>query len=203
MSAPAPLPYTPHVMTPAVFNALRAEGFNLPDDATYPFPARVAPDLTSRDGWRVLNSEDGVVYVAPDGSQFTRATHGARPVLVGVSRRTSPLPLRVRPGTRRPKWVIADTPKGEIPEHLKRFLLKPGQKLAKGEQRKAEEIAVEPVTSRGARAGSAVAALGPRPKAGTPARTEWNRAYRALRKDHFKAYRETRRSSSARATARA
>ena len=142
--------YTPTLMTPEVGKALREAGYFLPE--SWPTNARVAPDMTSADGWqyRVVGSgkeEGAVVYVAPDGSQFVRATHGARPVLVGLSKRTSALPLRVLPGARRPKWVIEDMPKGQIPEHLKKFLLRKGEKLAKGQQRlanEAEKFAVEP-----------------------------------------------------------
>lgn len=194
-------------MTPDVSRALIADGYTLPE--SWPANARVAPEFNSKHGWTVrevsgTRDESMLVYTAPDGSKWVKASHGARVVLVGLSKRSGAFGLRVAPGTKRPAWVITDAPKGEVPEHLRRFLLKPGQKITKGEKREVEALLVEPVTesrtTRG-RAGSAVAVLGPRPKAGTPERTEWNRRYRELRKDHFAAYRAAKKSG--RATARA
>src|SRR5262245_15461311 len=94
---------TPTTMTPAVGKALSEAGYHLPD--SWPFPARVCP-MSSATGWSVktvggLMEDPRTVYTAPDGTQFCRATHGARVVLVGLSKRVSPLPLRVLPGTRR------------------------------------------------------------------------------------------------------
>ena len=149
--------FTPITMTPEVGSSLRQEGYNLPE--SWPFPARVVPNMSSRAGWAVQqigsyeDKGNTTVYIAPDGTRFCRASNGSRVAVVAVSKRTSPALLRVLPGTRRPKWVIEDTPKGEIPDHLRKFLLQKGEKLAKGQQRKAREVAeqaqafaVEPVS---------------------------------------------------------
>lgn len=164
--------FAPAVMTPDLCSQLLAEGYNMPD--SWPFPARV---VTDQRGWKLeqpgsLNPESPSfcgkdayfpepVYVAPDGSKYSKATNGARVVLVSLSKRMSPSFLRVTPGTRRPQWVIEDTPKGEIPEHLKAYLLQPGEKLERGQKRlpkakveeqakvqeEAEQFAVEPTYS--------------------------------------------------------
>ena len=192
-------PFTPALMTPEVGAALREAGYILPE--SWPTNARVSP-LSSATGWTVKTIGSGkdegmTVYTAPDGTQFTPAVRGARVVLVGLSRRVSALPLRVVPGTRRPKWVLEDTPKGEIPEHLKRWLLKPGQKLTKGEQRiaaEAEAFAMEPldaarripVGDRAAR-GAIKAVLGPEPRHDKAARREWTKRWRALRAERLAA----------------
>lgn len=198
-------------MTPAVAKALEAEGYYLPE--SWPPNARVCAEFNSKHGWNVRTigggrDEGTIVYQSPDKAEWTYATHGARVTLVCVSKKLTPALMRVLPGTKRPSWVITDAPKGEVPEHLRRYLLKPGQKLNKGEKREVEAMLIEPaVASRTTtgRAGSAVAVLGPRPKPGTPERTEWNRKYRALRKDHFTAYRNAKKAGQAprRAMARA
>jgi hypothetical protein len=133
-------------MTDALSAALTEQGYRLPE--SWPFPARVAPEFNSKHGWKVETIGEGrqegtTVYTAPDGAKFTKASNGSRVALVGLSKRCGAFGLRVLPGTRRPQWLIADTPKGEIPEALRAYLLKPGEKLEKGKGRKAAEAAAK------------------------------------------------------------
>jgi hypothetical protein len=149
-AAAAKVEFRPAPMTPALAQQLQSEGYVLPD--SWPANARVIPQFNSKSGWRVetvggYEDQPETIYIAPDGSRFCKASNGARVVAVGLSRRVCGLPLRVAPGARRPRWVIESMPKGEIPEHLRKFLLRKGEKLTKGEQRvaqEAEQFAVEP-----------------------------------------------------------
>lgn len=216
-SAPqAPAEFKPLAMTPALAKEVERAGYRLPE--SWPANARVILDANSRNGWTLaqpgsLNPEHPnfcgkdqyfpePVLTAPDGTRFVKAANGARVVLVTLSKVTGPKFLRVAPGARRPKWVIEMMPKGEIPEHLRAYLLGKGEKLVKGESRKAraavakaaEAFAVEPEMVAKAQArgkhgvgirGVAAQFIGPRPRTGakSPELREWERSFRKLQKE--------------------
>jgi hypothetical protein len=213
---------TPMLMTAAASQALAAEGYIMPE--SWPFPARfLTAEMRREQGWKL--QQPGSVndpehphwcanhstyfpeprHIAPCGTPFIKASGNSRPALVVLSKDLSPKVYRVAPGSRRPKWIIEDTPRGEIPEALRAWLLAKGERLAKGEKRLpkplaavAESFAIEPqeapaLANGAARKGRygcgirgiAAAVIGPRPrgKAGTEDLRAWERAFRKLMKD--------------------
>jgi hypothetical protein len=109
MSNPAKK-YAPTVMTPELFADLQAA----PEDVRYVLPAEwpagalAALDMNSASGWDVKTSDDGTVYLAPDGTRFLRLARTDIPTLVGLSTRSSPVPLGLEPGAGRPAWLPSD-----------------------------------------------------------------------------------------------
>ena len=138
--------FSPEPMTPELAQRLEAEGYALP--AKWPHPARVTTSISERTGWKVVHpgsikrddrGRKALVgklapeYIAPDSTRLVKVHNGKKPVLVAVSKRLSPSLLALADRQRRPSW--AEGCKGEAPESLKAYLLKPGEKLTKGEKR--------------------------------------------------------------------
>jgi hypothetical protein len=95
--------FMPHAVTEELLAKMRADGYVLPPE--WPAPALAALDMTSSGGWDVQTTDNGSVYVAPDGSKFARAARGSEPTLVGLSKKGSPVPLNLLPGEARPEWL--------------------------------------------------------------------------------------------------
>jgi len=105
MSNPTSKTFAPVLVTPDVLAQLIEAKYVLP--VTWPEPAMIARDMNSATGWKVETTDDGTIYVAPSGTKFVRAAHGALPHLIGLSTKASPVPLTLLPGETKPDWFPA------------------------------------------------------------------------------------------------
>lgn len=94
------------VMDDAKVATLTEAGYKLPEN--WPHPALAVLDMNGDTGWEIGYSGDDRAYIAPDGTAFLRGAFlgsGRIPLLVGLSRKGSPVPLVLPAGAEHPAWL--------------------------------------------------------------------------------------------------
>lgn len=100
-SKPSSNTHAPFAVTADQLATLKDAGYRLPE--VWPEGVLAALDMNSQNGWNVRKA-DGNGYIAPDGTELTRAANGTTPQVIGLSKKGNPCPLRII-GKSRPHWL--------------------------------------------------------------------------------------------------